>query len=190
MERPPPVPAKAGSRTSGASIPGRDGTLPGESIGFDVSFGPPGLAGASKSGPGPEDLDTPPPPPLVACGEAPPWPLGLCPLGVSGPDLVGPAASVRSTGVLERSFWICSKPRSIALTPPRISHPPPGTAKSATRVAMFTVLSAAAPTLVPPMTPLAAPAPGMKFDPMFNADSVAAATGSSAHLCQPSLPAL
>ena len=63
MERPPPVPAKAGSRTSGASIPGRDGTLPGESIGFDVSFGPPGLAGASKSGPAGGLPDGEPPPP-------------------------------------------------------------------------------------------------------------------------------
>ena len=51
-------------------MPGHDETLPGESTGFKVSFGPPGLAGASKSGPGPDDLDTPPP--LVACGEAPP----------------------------------------------------------------------------------------------------------------------
>ena len=93
------------------------------------SLGPPGLRGGWKSGPGPEDFDTPPPPPLpplvVVCEEAPPWPLGVCPLGVSGPGLVGAAASVRSTEVLERSFWICSNPRSTTLTPPRISHPPP-----------------------------------------------------------------
>ena len=82
-----------------------------------LSLGPPGLRGGRKSGPGPEDFDTPPPllPPLllvVVCGGLPPWPLGVCPLGVSGPGFTGPgaAASVRSTEVLERSFWICSEP--------------------------------------------------------------------------------
>ena len=97
-----------------------------------LSLGPPGLRGGRKSGPGPDDFDTPPPPPLlllvVVCGGVPPWPLGVCPLGVSGPGLVGAAVSVRSTEVLERSFWICSNPRSTTLTPPRISQPPPGSA--------------------------------------------------------------
>ena len=73
------------------------------------SPGPPGLRGGWKSGPGPEDFNTPPPPlPLlvVVCGGLPPWPLGVCPLGVSGPGFTGPGAavSVRSTEVLERSF--------------------------------------------------------------------------------------
>ena len=44
-------------------MPGCDGTLPGESIGFNVSFGPPGLAGASKSGPAGGLPDGEPPPP-------------------------------------------------------------------------------------------------------------------------------
>ena len=39
-----------------------------------LSLAPVGEWGGWKSGPGPDDLDTPPP--LVACGEAPPWPLG------------------------------------------------------------------------------------------------------------------
>ena len=98
-----------------------------------LSLGPPGLRGGRKSGPGPDDFETPPPPPpllllVVVCEGVPPWPLGVCPLGVSGPGLVGAAASVRSTEVLERSFWICSNPRSTTLTPPRISQPPPGSA--------------------------------------------------------------
>ena len=87
-----------------------------------LSLGPPGLRGGWKSGPGPDDFETPtPPPPLllvVVCGGVPPWPLGVCPLGVSGPGFTGPgaAASVRSIEVLERSFWICSNPRSTTLS--------------------------------------------------------------------------
>lgn len=39
-----------------------------------LSLAPVGLRGGRKSGPGPDDLDTPPP--LVVCGGLPPWPLG------------------------------------------------------------------------------------------------------------------
>ena len=41
-----------------------------------LSLAPVGEWGGWKSGPGPEFLDTPPPPPLVVCGGLSPWPLG------------------------------------------------------------------------------------------------------------------
>src|SRR5699024_804294 len=70
-------------------------------------------------------------------------------------------------------------------TPPRTSHPPPGTATSATPPAIRVTRAPVAPSRAPAPAP---PATGMKNVPTFSADSTPVDTPSSRHRCHPSPP--